>query len=48
MSNPNPLVRAKVIATQRIVYVYKLIEGGWCDSADYETSYSDNQLEFIK
>jgi len=47
MSNLNPLRRAKIKSSGLTVYVYALLLGGWCDSADHQTSYLDNQLEFI-
>jgi len=43
----NPSRRARVKLTQKVVYVYALYLGGWCDSSDHQTSYSDEQLEFL-
>ena len=43
----NPTRAAKIKATGKTVYVYALLLGGWCDTSDYQTTYTDNQLEIL-
>jgi len=49
MSNTllNPTRAAKIKSSGKTVYVYALLLGGWCDSADHQTTYEDYQLEFL-
>lgn len=44
----NPTKRAKIKATGKTIYVYKLLLGGWCDVNDHETTYLDSQLEILE
>jgi hypothetical protein len=43
----NPTRAARIKSTGKVVYVYALLLGGWCDTADYQTSYTDEQLEIL-
>lgn len=42
----NKLKTATVIKTGRVVQVYKLSRGPWCDFADSKTEYQHNELKF--
>lgn len=44
----NPTRKAKILSTGKIVYVYKLLLGGWCSADDHETSYLESQLEILE
>ncbi len=44
----NPVLKAKLRSNGRIVEVYRLQSGGWCDFSDCTTKYHESQLEFIR
>ena len=41
------LYKVKVKSTGKIIFVYKLLLGGYCDSNDHTTPYAEANLEFI-
>jgi hypothetical protein len=43
----NELKKARVKITGKIINVYRLKRGNWCDYADCITEYQDNELEFL-
>lgn len=43
----NKTRKAKVKATGKIIEVYRLQRGNWCDYADCTTEYKEEDLQFI-
>jgi len=46
MSKEN-LYRVKVKSTGKVITVYELLLGGYCDAKNHTTSYSKDSLEFL-
>ena len=42
------LYRVKVKSSGKILTVYKLVLGGYCDSSNHTTSYSEENLIFLE
>ena len=41
------LFRVKVKSTGKLITVYKLLLGGYCDANNHTTTYAEANLEFI-
>ena len=39
--------KSKVKTSEKIIEVYQLRTGKWCDYADCKTIYNESELEFI-
>jgi hypothetical protein len=46
-SNKSNLFRVKVKSTGKIIMVYKLLLGGYCDANNHTTTYAEANLEFL-
>jgi len=46
-SNKSNLFRVKVKSTGKIIMVYKLLLGGFCDANNHTTTYAEANLEFL-
>lgn len=46
-SNKSNLFRVKVKSTGKLIMVYKLVLGGYCDANDHTTTYAESNLEFL-
>lgn len=44
----NELKKAKVKTTGKIIEVYRLLKGAWCDYADCNTVYNDEDLIILE
>lgn len=43
----NELKNAKIIATGKVVQVYRHTSGGWVDWSDCKTIYKENEVQLI-
>lgn len=41
------LYKVKLKSSGKIMLVYKLLIGGYCDSIDHKTAYAEQNLEFL-
>lgn len=46
-SNQSNLFRVKVKSTGKLIMVYKLLLGGYCDANNHTTTYAEANLEFL-
>lgn len=46
-NNQTNLFRVKVKSTGKIIMVYKLVLGGYCNSENHTTTYAESNLEFL-
>jgi len=45
--NKENLYRARVKSTGKIITVYKLLLGGYCDATNHTTTYASANLDFL-
>lgn len=46
-SNKTNIFRVKVKSTGKLITVYKLLLGGYCDANNHTTTYAEANLEFL-
>ena len=47
-NNDTKLYRVKIKSTGKVINVYELLLGGYCDANNHTTSYAKDNLEFLE